>query len=256
MRQRQTNSHSPLPSSALSACSASNPVSSPRSPRLRGESSGFRGDRAFTLVELIVVIVLLGVVAGLAAPRLLSTGARRAEANMREVADLLGVAARRDASSGGQASDTQRLVFDAEKRTFALQVRRARTNARGETEDAGVWRPDPLASPVNLEQVRLTRTVVDGVAADDRGWTLDFVPGQLRPTVELVVEAGAASASSSRRTGASDARRWNLLLLPYASGAEIAELGATSATTRAGAAGSAQLRSVDLDAQGVGDRPW
>lgn len=220
---------------------------------LRGEKPSRFG---FTLVELIVVIVLLSVVAGLAAPRLLSTGARRAEANMREVADLLGVAARRDASSGGQASETQRLVFDAEKRTLALQVRRARTNARGEMEDAGVWRPDPLASAVNLEHVRIARGVIDGVAADDRGWTLDFVPGQVRATVELVVESGSGGPGGPRRASPSG-RRWNILLLPYASSAEIAELGETAAVVGgAGGGGPSALRSVDLDALGVGDRAW
>ncbi len=180
---------------------------------------------------------------------------------MREIADVLGIAARRDASGGGggSAGESQRLAFDGEKKTFALQVRRARVNGRGETEDAGVWRNDPLSPVVNLEYVKVWRVVIDGVAADDRAWTLDFVPGQVRPTVEMVIESvsggyagrGAGGARVPSRGGP----RWNVLLLPYGTSAEIASLGVTQAASGAGGQGGA-LRSVDLDASGVGDRPW
>lgn len=219
-----------------------------RVPRFRGGLV-----RGFTLIELIVVIVLLGVVAGLFAPRLMSTSSRRAESNMREIADLLGVAARRDASGGGLSAESQRLAYDGEKKTLALRVRRARLNARGETEDSGVWRNDPLAPVVNLEYVKVSRAVIDGVAADDRAWTLDFVPGQVRPTVELVVESVSGGGSSGRgsRSRASAGPRWNVLLLAYLTSAEVAALGATQT-----AAGGGALRSVDLDAAGLGDRAW
>lgn len=205
-------------------------------------------------MELIVVIVLLSVVAGLAAPRLFSTSSRRAESNMREVADLLGIAARRDASGGGLASESQRLAFDGEKKTLALQVRRTRVNARGETEDGGAWRNDPLAPAVNLEYIKVTRAVIDGVAADERAWTLDFVPGQVRPTVELVIEATSGpSGSGGARSRGATGPRWNVLLLAYSTGAEVATLGATQA---GGAPVGGALRSVDLDGAGLGDRPW
>lgn len=232
--------------------------SAPRAPSLRGESTS-RSRRAFTLVELIVVIVLLSVVAGLTAPRLFSSSSRRAESNMREIADVLGIAARRDASGAGSAGEAQRLAFDSEKRTLALQVRRTRQNGRGELEQAGVWRNDPLAPVVNLDHVRISRAVIDGVAADDRAWTLDFVSGQVRPTVELVVEStsGGTTSGGSGRSRVAQGPRWNVLLLPYASSAEIASLSATAATTQsAGGAGGSALRSQDLDAAGMGDRPW
>lgn len=225
---------------------------------LRGKSFPNQS-RGFTLVELIVVIVLLSVVAGLTAPRLFSTSSRRAESNMREVADLLGIAARRDASGTGSAGEAQRLAFDSEKRTLALQVRRSRQNARGEVEAVGTWRNDPLAPVVNLETIKISRAVIDGVAADDRAWTLDFVAGQVRPTVELIVESSAGGAASGSRSRVSSGPRWNILLLPYSTGAEIATLGATqTATSGASAAGggASALRSIDLDASGMGDRPW
>jgi prepilin-type N-terminal cleavage/methylation domain-containing protein len=239
------------------------PLPAPRCPRLRGETGlCFVRARAFTLIELIVVVVLLGVVAGLAAPRLMSNASRRAESNMREIADVLGIAARRDASGGGSAGESQRLAFDGEKKTFALQVRRARVNGRGETEDAGVWRNDPLSPVVNLEYVKVSRVVIDGVAADDRAWTLDFVPGQVRPTVEMVIEsvsggdAGRGTGGGRGASGGAGASgggpRWNVLLLPYGTSAEIASLGVTPSA----ASSAAALRSIDLDASGVGDRPW
>lgn len=203
--------------------------------------------RAFTLIELIVVIVVLSVVAGIAAPRLLNSSSRRAQSEVRQIAELLSAAARRDGSGGG-LGEAQRVVFDADKGVLSLEVRRARA---GE-QDAGAWREDPLVAPVNLENVRLERAVVDGVNADERGWRLDLAPGRVRPTIELVFVADQAGGKA-RRTGsaaparpAANAERWNVLLLSYAAGAEIAGVGG------AGAA----LRSVDLDATGMGDKPW
>lgn len=209
-----------------------------------------RGAGGFTLVELIVVVVLLTVVGGLVAPRLLSTSNRRAEQQVREVAELLSVGARRDDSSGGAGGEAQRFLYDSDQKRLSLQVRRTRTDSRGETQEGGVWREDPLAPAVTLVDIKLSQVLVDGVSADERGWRLDLLPGTLRPTLEVIIER----ASTERRTGprqSSTGPRWNVTLLPYSAAAQI------TMTTAPGQAGTARLiRSVDLDAAGVGDRPW
>lgn len=204
----------------------------------------------FTLVELIVVIVLLGVAAGLTAPRLVNSSRRKAEARVRDVAELLSVAARRDTCAGGGA-EAQRIAFDAQSARFSLEVRRSRTDTRGRELDAGVWREDPLAPAVSLEGIRLEQAVVDGVPADDRAWRLDLIPGQIRPTIELVFAEDQPGTKLRPGVRASvTSARWNILLVPYAAAAEVSAIGP-------GAPGAATgLRSIDLDAAGLGDRAW
>ena len=55
------------------------------------------GARAFTIVEVLVVVVLLAAVAGLVAPRLTNNAARRVTAAAESTAEALSALARRDA---------------------------------------------------------------------------------------------------------------------------------------------------------------
>ncbi|MBL0926992.1 MAG: prepilin-type N-terminal cleavage/methylation domain-containing protein [Phycisphaerales bacterium] len=185
--------------------------------------------RAFTLVELIVVIVILGVLFLLTVPRLTSTEARRAENEVRSVALLLSAIAQRDALGSQRLS----LAYDAADRRLSASVFRSTGDA---INPDGRWSSDPLLPPVVFEAARLETALFDGARADSRGWTIELFPGVGRPTIQLVFAAGEAQRPS----------RWLVDLLPYSTMAAVA--------TPSG--GLSRPTAVDLDAQGMRLSPW
>ncbi|MEO1131056.1 MAG: prepilin-type N-terminal cleavage/methylation domain-containing protein, partial [Planctomycetota bacterium] len=137
---------------------------------------------AFTLIELIVVVVLLGVLAGLVAPRLLTTERRRAEATVTDLTSMLSVVARRDALGNSRMA----LEYDAERGTVKLDTLRVEGERFGTRQTA--WRPDPLTPRVELEGIEITETRVDGYSTGEKWWRIEFAPGVPRPLIELVVQ--------------------------------------------------------------------
>lgn len=187
----------------------------------------------FTLIELIVVVVVLAVVAGLAAPRLTGNDRRRALSEVDAARDMLAVVARRDALG----SHRMALVWDGAGRSLRLDAMRVGASDGRRRDARAVWRPDPLVPGVDLGAVSLVEARFDGAPADDRSWRVDFVPGVPRRHVELVLEQVSGGA----------ARRWSVTLLPYASGPAVRGPGFPSAEAP---------RAVDLDALGRSDVPW
>ncbi|MFA6043993.1 MAG: type II secretion system protein, partial [Phycisphaerales bacterium] len=70
------------------------------------------------MVELIVVVVMLGVLAGLVGPRLLGWTHRHTEAAALKLADLLSAASRRDTLSSQRVA----VDYDAKRGTARMQV--------------------------------------------------------------------------------------------------------------------------------------
>ncbi len=198
--------------------------------------------RAFTLVEAIVVIVLIGVIAGLAAPRLMRNDARRADVAIESLAGVLGVIAQREALGTLRMA----LVYDGLERTVSLERLELPTDDEGRLQglsrrDNGQWKSDPLAQSVSLDPVRIDEVRVEGDRIDDdEEWRVEFVPGEPRPLIEMDL---VANISGRERT-------WSLELLPYAT--EASQWITTNGRRRDKAA----LRSTDLDALNLSDVPW
>lgn len=198
--------------------------------------------RAFTLVEAIVVVVLLGVLAGLTAPRLFSNDDRRAETAVRSVSAVLGVIAQRETLGTVRMA----LVYDASLRTIGLERLELPTDRDGRLvaltrRDSGQWRSDPLAPSVSINPARITMVRVDGEEIDARDeWRVEFVPGEPRPLIEIDM----SSTFRGRE------RTWRVELLPYASEAD--RWSTSGANTRR----TESLQSQDLDAVGLSEIPW
>lgn len=193
----------------------------------------------FTLVELIVVVVMLGVLGGLVVPRVMSTDRRRAQQTVDGIGALLSIVAQREALG----SHRMRVSFDSERGTIRMDALRivGESGRRGDTPEA-VWRRDPLVPEIRLEGVRLADVRFDGRAADARRWEVEFVPGVPRPLVEVVAEMV--------RDDGTGGKSWLVELLPYAPEADIVDVRA------GGAVEGRRARSVDLDAAGRGEESW
>jgi len=204
-----------------------------------------RSPRAFTLVELIVVITILGVLSGLVVPRFLSNDRRRAEAEVRAVAGLLTLIAQRDALGNHQMA----LDYEALRSSIRLDTRRRlgptdRKNAGAPA--LGEWRPDPLLSDVPLTAAEVVEVRFDGRPADDRSWRIELAPGGSgvpRPLIEIVL------AQRTNRGKATNA--WIVELIPSAPEASI-----VTADPRTGRAIGRAPASIDLDKLGRSDVPW
>jgi len=152
--------------------------------------------RAFSMVEVLVVILILAVLAGAVAPRLASFTALRVAPTARQTGDVLSIAARRDRLT------SQRVAIDFADGTLRMLVLASSPEGSGSE-----WREVPLAPPVMLGEVELVSARLDGVELDPEQWRVELAasgrpvsmvlllagPGGKDPwTVELSPEGAAA----------------------------------------------------------------
>jgi prepilin-type N-terminal cleavage/methylation domain-containing protein len=201
--------------------------------------------RAFTLVEIIVVIIILGVMAGLILPHAIGTSARQVDVEARAAQHLLSIAAERDTLS----VEPQALEYDDATSELRLLVRRigsASAAVQGESgEGADAWRADPLLLPAVFTSGRLTQAWADGRPLPRGRWRVMFTQDQVRPAIVLQVEPRAGAASGAKATA------WQVALPAEASAATRVAVSPGQAFAAAG-----ESRSIDLDASGKGEKPW
>lgn len=194
-----------------------------------------RAGRAFTLVEVIVVLLMLGILSGLIVPRLLRSERRLADNECQEAARLLSAAAKRSALGSQSVS----VKYDAESRTMHMYVLQRMPNRRGDS-DIQEWVQDPLVRPVKLVNLSYRRGMTDSQSLGERTWNMVFPPSEPRPVVWLLFAAKSDA----------DAAGWQVELLPD-------DMGATrrgaSEQSRASIAG---LLRIDLDATNQGEKAW
>ncbi len=189
---------------------------------------------AFSMIELVVVIILLAIFAGVALPRLAGGRERRAEVEARAVAGLLSALAQREALSGRGVA----LECDEAAGRVSLLVA-----AEGSADG---WATLPLVNAVQLDAARVSRVLVDGGAlpANPAGSLRVAMPaGVPRPGIDVLIEMAGARAGETGRA-------WQVSLEPGAAGALVVRLADAGAfAARAGGA-------VDLDAVGRRAEPW
>lgn len=182
---------------------------------------------AFTMIELVVVVVMLGVLAGAVIPRMMRRSDREAEQNVRVLADLFSTAAARSSIAGQHVA----LWFDASG-DGRMWMETSRVANTADFESNPEWSPDPIVPEQRADRLTFVSGSVDGRTLDTRKWTVDMVPGQ---------ERGMVVASFRDREGT---RTWSIVLAPGSLRAQVVE-GATPLD-----------EGVDLDATGMGEVSW
>lgn len=221
--------------------------------------------RAFTLVELIVVVIILAVVAGIVLPRLGGNALRQASIEAEAVRLMLSTAADQHGTlgaptgraSGAQPDDatvggwgaggatTSAVEYSAALKQLRLVERSAAARSAGSARAEARWEPLPLVEPVDLQRCTIEQVSIDGesfAATADHDWRVLFQPGLPRPTISLLLTAEGGSAS------------WQIDLPAAGSTVLLRELPAATRALRPPVEGPTS--PIDLDAAGVGESAW
>lgn len=147
----------------------------------RAQSQQF-DHRGFTLLEMIVVVVVLGIIASMAIPRLSGTRGREYELKVEQAADLMVMFAHRLSTS----TKATGLQYDSPNRRLFLL-----TLEKDEDTKESYWIDDPLAPPVRfptwMEEDAIA-IFTDGDYMDTSQWPLTTMPGENRPIIEISIE--------------------------------------------------------------------
>jgi prepilin-type N-terminal cleavage/methylation domain-containing protein len=183
--------------------------------------------RAFTMIELIVVVVILAIAAVMVVPRFSGTARQDADNGIERVAELVRLFAYREAMGSQQVA----LWRDGTDGRIHLLVKDRDPAAEGEAPD---WRPDRFAAPVTLpDGVEVAEVRVDDARVDPLEWLVASVPGGDRPKVEIRLVGHGLDSTVSLPTGSPSAVRVDVdKPLPFA------------------------RFPIDLERQGRGDEPW
>lgn len=203
--------------------------------------------RAFTIVEVVVVVLIIGMLGALVVPRLLSVAGRQAEVEAEAVRAVLSGAAQRDAVSAQPVA----LVFRAGEQPDGAQRIEVETLAQGAPageEQSGAqagaqWKRVPLIRPANLALTELSAALIDGQPMVLEGdWRATLTDGGTGAAITLLVRTRAGVVGQ--------ARAWQIDLVP----------GQTGATLRAvapdAAAQPVSAGAQDLDEEGQRNSTW
>ena len=202
-------------------------MAKPEAHRFEAASTAVRGERGFTIIEVMVVLVLLALLAAVAVPRFASIDRRKDQVAVGELQDLLSVFAYRDSLG------SQRVAFGANEDTGEIELFVKEFDPHDPLLSAE-WLPDRFVQPVRLPK---GMEIVD-VRVDDRSLPLDnffiaSVPGTDRPKIELRVVGNSVGAT--------------LLLEPYMIAPVVFEEGKAAPAVRL---------PVDLDQVGLDRGQW
>lgn len=213
-------------------------------PGARVERAGARSGSAcaFTMIEMIVVVIIIGILATAIVPRMLNIGQRQAELEAKSVQRLLSIAAEKSTVWNQPVA----VDFQDDKHTLSIWTMKEDAKATAETTGAARvrWVYDTLVEPVVLDRLRISTATQDGQSLSATKWRVSFSPGQPRPVLAINLEP------KSERDGP----RWSITLPAGEATATRTASGGIGAS--GGVALGAESRSVDLDDSGKGDTPW
>lgn len=187
--------------------------------------------RAFTLIELVLVVVIFAIAAGFLVPRLIARDRREAERSADAIRELLTAAAQRELLTG------RGVALDFDREAGVIQVLTPRPQESGAWRSDVVLRPDPLIPAVDLAPLEITSAWNDGASLSPDRWRLMLSGLDRRPEIVLVV--------SDVRTG----MIWRIVLATDGGAATM------SRTDDPGEFAYAR-DTVDLDRAGLREAPW
>jgi len=138
---------------------------------------------AFTVVEMLVVVALIAVIAGLTLPRLGTMARREAVITAEQLADMLTLFAHRE--SMGESNIA--IGYDPDAATIMMMTLVGDPTVPG---DPPRWIIDDHVSPVILpEDVSVAGVLRDGRPVERDDWFIPAVAGQGRPSIQIVLES-------------------------------------------------------------------
>lgn len=195
--------------------------------------------RGFSLVEVVVVVIIIGVIAGLVLPRLTGTASRRAGVDAQAVADLLTSAAQRALVSRQPLV----LTYDPAADTLTLQTVSLTEGDESATVGGTLWKRAPLTNPVALAAIDLIAVQSDGQKFDPSGqFRIAFSPAQSRPSVSMLVHTAEGLGGEKHA--------WQIDLPALSASATVRSVGTDQLIA------PAETGSVDLDATGRRSTAW
>ena len=157
--------------------------------------------RAFTLVEIIVVVVILAIAAMAVVPKFMSTAKQEADIAVDKVGELMRLFAYRQALSSQQVAIWR---DGADGRIQLLVKDIVGDDAESERE----WRGDRFAAPVRLPAgVDVTDVRMNDQRMRNDEWLLASVPGGLRPKIEIRIAGNGVDATLVLPTGSASVVR-------------------------------------------------
>jgi type II secretory pathway pseudopilin PulG len=136
---------------------------------------------AFTIVEVLVVVVILVLLATMMVPRLFTNDVRIYRATCEELADMLMMFAQRDALSQQPVG----LFYNEDLHQIEVLLYDVDPESYDRTPQ---WRQDRFIRPLKLPQfVELVEVLEDHATIDIRQWPLASRPGQQRPWIEIIL---------------------------------------------------------------------
>lgn len=192
-------------------------------------SSGSRLRFAFTLLEIIVVVIVLAILASLTVPRLAGNDRRQFRATVEQVADLLTMYAQRE-QLGQKAVG---ILHDAQRNALELLVLDTESGMSGQSAN---WYVDHYVQPVQFPAFMSAADVeiiADGDRIDATEYPLASENGQERPWIEIHLRGAGEVA--------------NVALPPYGVSPMVNSTSMNSGTLR---------EKYDLDAAGRSREDW
>ena len=179
----------------------------------------------FTMMEMIIVVIILGILATAIVPRMTGTDARRAHISRDATEDLLTVLAYRADVSLYPVG----LEYNAEE-----NVLRVVTLVVDPQSQQATWQPDQLNAEVRYpEDVRIDRCVVNDEVQRQGYWLVECPTQEMRPAISLHLSGPQLNVTCE--------------LQPHETAARM-HLADNDDST--------EPKPVDLDAEGRGLEPW
>jgi prepilin-type N-terminal cleavage/methylation domain-containing protein len=189
--------------------------------------------RGFTIIEVVVVIVILGIAAGFVLPRVVGGASRSVRAKADEVGAVLSALARRDA----MLSQPVALDYNADSGVLRVLTLRTQETGRGWVSD----RLLPVAEllPSSDGGVRLVSVRSDQTVYRDEDFRIELDQFQPRGVLEVVLSDSRERYFATVTLGATSLQ------------ASIAE-----SEGGAGTGGGELPEAIDLDALGKEGEAW
>ena len=139
----------------------------------------------FSLVELVVVILILGILAGVAAPKLFDTSGKAVDNGLKQTLKIVRDAIELYSANNGGAlpgADNQEATFKAD---LAPYLRKFPENPKA-------------ANPAKADQVKMIAGVLDIIAEvdNDKGWIYHSGRGLFKANTNATLTDGTGTAST------------------------------------------------------------